>query len=166
MADSWKSMAIFVDDKGNGPLKDDKREVTGIKILDDLKQRIEKVEKILNKAKEKMVLKKGKEKMVMERGKTSYEQIAYVLGFVWLISSHSLTYPVTNQSSLKARSTVAERRIVIGGYDVGIKEREEMEGQDEEKKDREEGVSIGVGWLLRLQGFLELLVSSRVRLGL
>ncbi|GJU42486.1 hypothetical protein Tco_1195443 [Tanacetum coccineum] len=83
MADSWKYMAIFVDDKGNGPLKDDKREVTGIKILDDLKQRIEKVEKILNKAKEKMVLKKGKEKMVMERGKTSYEQIAYVLGFVW-----------------------------------------------------------------------------------
>ncbi|GKB65962.1 hypothetical protein Tco_0927374 [Tanacetum coccineum] len=44
MADSWKSMAIFVDDKGKGPLKDDKRE-----------------------AKEKMVLKKGKEKMVMER---------------------------------------------------------------------------------------------------
>ncbi|GJV10946.1 hypothetical protein Tco_1352487, partial [Tanacetum coccineum] len=53
-----------------------------------------------------------------------------------------------------------------------IKEREEMEGQDEkEKKDLEDGrrssfgngsrlgVSIGVGWLLRLQGFLELLVS-------
>ncbi|GJX09527.1 hypothetical protein Tco_0199386 [Tanacetum coccineum] len=48
------------DDKGKGPLK-------GIKILDDLEQRIEKVENILNKAKEKMVLKKGKEKMVMER---------------------------------------------------------------------------------------------------
>nr|GEX79482.1 hypothetical protein [Tanacetum cinerariifolium] len=59
-------MAIFVDDKGNGPLKDDKNEVTGIKILDDLEQRIEKVEKILNKAKEKMLLKKGKEIMVME----------------------------------------------------------------------------------------------------
>ncbi|GJY30791.1 hypothetical protein Tco_0414286 [Tanacetum coccineum] len=44
MADSWKSMDIYVDDNGNGPLKDDKRE-----------------------AKEKMVLKKGKEKMVMER---------------------------------------------------------------------------------------------------
>ncbi|GJY66371.1 hypothetical protein Tco_0468609 [Tanacetum coccineum] len=49
MADSWKSMAIFVDDKGKEHLKDDKSKVTGIKILDDLKQRIEKVEKILNK---------------------------------------------------------------------------------------------------------------------
>ncbi|GKF11328.1 hypothetical protein Tco_0049254, partial [Tanacetum coccineum] len=67
MADSWKSMAIFVDDKGKGPLKDDKSEVTGTKILDDLEKRIEKVKKILNKAKEKMLLKKGKEKMVMER---------------------------------------------------------------------------------------------------
>nr|GEX66320.1 hypothetical protein [Tanacetum cinerariifolium] len=47
-------------------LVDDKNEVTGIKILDDLEQRIEKVEKILNKAKEKMLLKKGKEIMVME----------------------------------------------------------------------------------------------------
>ncbi|GKF48336.1 hypothetical protein Tco_0141587, partial [Tanacetum coccineum] len=46
--------------KGNGPLKDDKRKVTGIKILDDLEQRIERVEKILNKEKEKMNLKKGK----------------------------------------------------------------------------------------------------------
>ncbi|GKB65966.1 hypothetical protein Tco_1444551 [Tanacetum coccineum] len=55
------------DDKGNGPLKDDKSEVTGIKILDDLDLRFDKLEKILNKAKEKMVLKKGKEKMVMER---------------------------------------------------------------------------------------------------
>ncbi|GKB72817.1 hypothetical protein Tco_0934229 [Tanacetum coccineum] len=62
--------------KGNGPLKDDKRKVTGIKILDDLEQRIERVEKILNKEKEKMNLKKGKGKMVMERGKTSFEQIA------------------------------------------------------------------------------------------
>ncbi|GKD06556.1 hypothetical protein Tco_1181530, partial [Tanacetum coccineum] len=51
-------------------------EVTGIKILDDLEQRIEKLEKILNNAKEKIVLKRGKEKMVMERGKTSFEQIA------------------------------------------------------------------------------------------
>ncbi|GKG33461.1 hypothetical protein Tco_0433620, partial [Tanacetum coccineum] len=63
------------DDKGNGPLKDDKRKVTGIKILDDLEQRIENVEKDLNKAKEKMDLNKGKEKMVMERGNTSFEQI-------------------------------------------------------------------------------------------
>ncbi|GJU88701.1 hypothetical protein Tco_1301124, partial [Tanacetum coccineum] len=46
----------------------DKRKVTGIKILDDLEQRIERVEKILNKEKEKMNLKKGKGKMVMERG--------------------------------------------------------------------------------------------------
>ncbi|GJV62989.1 hypothetical protein Tco_1473817 [Tanacetum coccineum] len=76
MADSWKSMAIFEDDKGKGPLNDDKSEVTGIKILDDLEQRIEKLEKIHNNAKEKMVLKKGKEKMVMEKGKTSFEQIA------------------------------------------------------------------------------------------
>nr|GEW27579.1 hypothetical protein [Tanacetum cinerariifolium] len=83
MVDSWKSMAIFVDDKGKGPLKDDKSEVTGIKILDDLEKRIEKVEKILNKAKEKMLLKKGKEKMVMKRGKTSFEKIASVFGFVW-----------------------------------------------------------------------------------
>ncbi|GJZ21857.1 hypothetical protein Tco_0558896 [Tanacetum coccineum] len=50
------------DDKGNRPLKDDKSEVTGIKILDDLDLRIEKLEKILNKAKKKMVLKKGKRK--------------------------------------------------------------------------------------------------------
>ncbi|GKE08633.1 hypothetical protein Tco_1412184, partial [Tanacetum coccineum] len=76
MADSCKSMTIFVDDKGKGHLNllfnlwlmylvfailvDDKSKVTGIKILDDLEQRIEKVEKILNKAKEKMLLKKGK----------------------------------------------------------------------------------------------------------
>ncbi|GKC77809.1 hypothetical protein Tco_1128583, partial [Tanacetum coccineum] len=60
MADSWKYMAIFVDDKGKGHLKDDKSEVTGINILDDLEQRIEKVENILNKVKEKMLLKKGK----------------------------------------------------------------------------------------------------------
>ncbi|GJU06228.1 hypothetical protein Tco_1122658 [Tanacetum coccineum] len=53
--------------KGKGHLKDDKSKVTGIKILDDLEKRIEKVEKLLNKAKEKMLLKKGKEKMVMER---------------------------------------------------------------------------------------------------
>ncbi|GJZ98097.1 hypothetical protein Tco_0670550 [Tanacetum coccineum] len=65
MTDSWKSMAIFVDDKGKGPLKDDKREVTGIKILDDLEQRIEKVEKTSPyRQKRKMVLKMGcKEKM-------------------------------------------------------------------------------------------------------
>nr|GEW47463.1 hypothetical protein [Tanacetum cinerariifolium] len=67
MADSWIFMAIFVDDKGTGPLKDDKSRVIGIKILDDLEQRIENVEKILNKAKEKKLLKKGIEKMVMER---------------------------------------------------------------------------------------------------
>nr|GEW29125.1 hypothetical protein [Tanacetum cinerariifolium] len=67
MVDSWKSMAIFVNDKRNGPLKDDKSEVTRIQILDDLEKRIKKVEKNLNKAKEKMLLKKGKEKMVMER---------------------------------------------------------------------------------------------------
>nr|GEU69143.1 hypothetical protein [Tanacetum cinerariifolium] len=66
-------MAIFVDEKGKGPLKvfsilvDEKSEVTGIKILDDLEKRIEKFENFLNKAKEKMILKKGKEKMVMER---------------------------------------------------------------------------------------------------
>nr|GEW47464.1 hypothetical protein [Tanacetum cinerariifolium] len=89
MADSWIFMAIFVDDKGTGPLKvfailvDDKSRVIGIKILDDLEQRIENVEKILNKAKEKKLLKKGIEKMVMERGKTSFEQIVAVLGFVW-----------------------------------------------------------------------------------
>ncbi|GKD06917.1 hypothetical protein Tco_1186602 [Tanacetum coccineum] len=69
--------------KGKGPLKDDKSEVTRIKILDDLEKRIKKVEKLLNKAKEKMLLKKGKEKKVMERGKVSFEQIASVLGFVW-----------------------------------------------------------------------------------
>ncbi|GJU19403.1 hypothetical protein Tco_1152745 [Tanacetum coccineum] len=52
--------------------------------------------------------------------------------------------------SLSTQSTVAERRIVIGGYDVGIKEREEMEGQDEkEKKDREEGGELKLGaWSL------------------
>ncbi|GJT74284.1 hypothetical protein Tco_1041009 [Tanacetum coccineum] len=60
MADSWKSMVVFEDDKGKGPLN-------GIKILDNLEQRIEKLEKILNNAKEKIVLKRGKEKMVMER---------------------------------------------------------------------------------------------------
>nr|GEV96034.1 hypothetical protein [Tanacetum cinerariifolium] len=60
-------MAIFVDEKGKGPLKDEKSEVTGINILDDLEKRIEKFENFLNKAKEKMLLKKGKEKMVMER---------------------------------------------------------------------------------------------------
>ncbi|GKE02688.1 hypothetical protein Tco_1390671 [Tanacetum coccineum] len=54
------TLTFLANDKGKGPLK-------GIKILDDLEQRIEKVENILNKAKEKMVLKKGKEKMVMER---------------------------------------------------------------------------------------------------
>ncbi|GJR98022.1 hypothetical protein Tco_0270196 [Tanacetum coccineum] len=48
-------------------VKDDKRKVTRIKILDDLEQRIENVEKHLNKAKEKMDLNKRKEKMVMER---------------------------------------------------------------------------------------------------
>nr|GEX95577.1 zinc finger, CCHC-type [Tanacetum cinerariifolium] len=47
--------------------RDDKRKVTRIKILDDLEQKIEKVEKDLNKAKEKMDLNKGKKKMVMER---------------------------------------------------------------------------------------------------
>ncbi|GJR19843.1 RNA-directed DNA polymerase, eukaryota [Tanacetum coccineum] len=44
----------------------DKRKVTEIKILDVLEQRIEKVGKHLNKAKEKMDFNKGKEKMVME----------------------------------------------------------------------------------------------------
>nr|GEX99559.1 retrotransposon Orf1 [Tanacetum cinerariifolium] len=48
-------------------LVDDKSEVTGIKILDDLEKRIEKVEIFLNKAKEKMLLKKGNDKMMMER---------------------------------------------------------------------------------------------------
>ncbi|GKB76276.1 hypothetical protein Tco_0943171, partial [Tanacetum coccineum] len=47
-------------DKGNGTLK-------GINILDDLEQRIENVEKHLNKAKKKMDINKGKEKMVMKK---------------------------------------------------------------------------------------------------
>nr|GEX42062.1 hypothetical protein [Tanacetum cinerariifolium] len=51
--------AIFVDDKRKG-----------------IFERIENVEKDLNKAKEKMDLNKGKEKMVMERGNTSFEHIA------------------------------------------------------------------------------------------
>ncbi|GKA80667.1 hypothetical protein Tco_0787359 [Tanacetum coccineum] len=63
------------DDKRNGPLKDDKRKVTRIKIMDDLEKRIENVEKDLNKAKDKMDLNKGEYKMVMERGNTSFEQI-------------------------------------------------------------------------------------------
>ncbi|GJW63753.1 hypothetical protein Tco_0115637 [Tanacetum coccineum] len=87
MADSWKSIDLdklvinedMIDyvlekygnnyDKGNGPLK-------GIKILDDLEQRIENVEKYLNKAKEKKDLNKAKEKMMMEKGNSSFERIA------------------------------------------------------------------------------------------
>ncbi|GJR53030.1 hypothetical protein Tco_1403551 [Tanacetum coccineum] len=57
-------------------VKDDKRKVTRIKIMDDLEKRIENVEKDLNKAKDKMDLNKGEYKMVMERGNTSFEQIA------------------------------------------------------------------------------------------
>ncbi|GJZ55409.1 hypothetical protein Tco_0610602 [Tanacetum coccineum] len=48
---------------------DDKRKVTRIKILDDLEQRIENVEKHLNKAKEKIDLNKRKEKMDLNKGK-------------------------------------------------------------------------------------------------
>ncbi|GKD98023.1 hypothetical protein Tco_1381920, partial [Tanacetum coccineum] len=66
---------VDIDEKRNGPLKDDKRKVTGIKILDYLEQRIENVKKDLNKIKEKMDLNKGKEKMVMKKGNTSFEQI-------------------------------------------------------------------------------------------
>ncbi|GJT47022.1 hypothetical protein Tco_0955737 [Tanacetum coccineum] len=56
---SWRLFDSY--NKGKGPLKDDKSEVTEIKILDDLEQRIEKREKKINTAKEKMVLKKGRE---------------------------------------------------------------------------------------------------------
>ncbi|GKF04248.1 hypothetical protein Tco_0034916 [Tanacetum coccineum] len=45
------------DDKGKRPLK-----VTGIKIMDDLEQRIENVEKDLNKEKEKNILTRHKRK--------------------------------------------------------------------------------------------------------
>ncbi|GJW94643.1 zinc finger, CCHC-type containing protein [Tanacetum coccineum] len=45
-----KQHRVKVDDKEKGPLKDDKRKVTGFKILDDLEQRIENVEKDLNKS--------------------------------------------------------------------------------------------------------------------
>ncbi|GJW45716.1 hypothetical protein Tco_0077362 [Tanacetum coccineum] len=57
------------DDKGKGPLKDDKSEVTGIKILDDLEQRVEKLKKFLTRQKRKCFLKreKGKGKMAMKR---------------------------------------------------------------------------------------------------
>ncbi|GJV38663.1 hypothetical protein Tco_1411140 [Tanacetum coccineum] len=48
-------------------VKYDKRKVTEMKILDILKQRIEKVRKHLNKAKQIMDINKGKEKMVIER---------------------------------------------------------------------------------------------------
>ncbi|GKE16925.1 hypothetical protein Tco_1424502, partial [Tanacetum coccineum] len=57
-------------------VEDDRRKVTKIKILDVLEQRIEKVRKHLNKAKEKMDLNKGKEKMMMEKGNSSFEHIA------------------------------------------------------------------------------------------
>ncbi|GKA60717.1 hypothetical protein Tco_0760124 [Tanacetum coccineum] len=75
MTNSWKSIDNFVDNKGKGPLKDDKSEVTEIKILDDLEQRIEKREKKLTQQKRKWFLKR-EEKIVMERGKTSCEKIA------------------------------------------------------------------------------------------
>ncbi|GJT18747.1 reverse transcriptase domain, reverse transcriptase zinc-binding domain protein [Tanacetum coccineum] len=48
-------------------VKYDKRNVIEMKILELLEQRIEKVEKHLNKEKHIMVINKGKEKMVMER---------------------------------------------------------------------------------------------------
>ncbi|GJT56028.1 hypothetical protein Tco_0991082 [Tanacetum coccineum] len=48
-------------------MKYDKRNVTEMKILELLEQRIENVKKHLNKEKHIMVINKGKEKMVMER---------------------------------------------------------------------------------------------------
>ncbi|GKE53252.1 hypothetical protein Tco_1488408 [Tanacetum coccineum] len=65
--------------------------------------------------------------------------------------SHSLTHPSLSIKPLP-QSTLAKWKELIG--DVTC-EREEMEGQDEEKKDGSSsfglGVSFGVGWLLRLQ---------------
>ncbi|GKA78479.1 hypothetical protein Tco_0785016 [Tanacetum coccineum] len=90
--------------------------------------------------------------------------------------SHSLTHPSLSIKPLP-QSTLAKWKELIG--DVTC-EREEMEGQDEEKKDREEGWelkfrfhvihfdlldTLGIGWQLSVQEGLELLVSSRVRLG-
>ncbi|GJR52444.1 hypothetical protein Tco_1402965 [Tanacetum coccineum] len=83
MADSWKSLDLnkFVHDaiaddilddlskkewEKQQRVKDDKRKVIEMKIMDVLEQRIEKVGKHLNKAKEKIDVNKGKEKMVME----------------------------------------------------------------------------------------------------
>nr|GEW21325.1 hypothetical protein [Tanacetum cinerariifolium] len=60
------------DDKGKGIEKDDKGKLTGIKCVDNLEKKIQNVEKILYKAKEKMLMENGK--MVLTK---IYTKICY-----------------------------------------------------------------------------------------
>nr|GEV22798.1 hypothetical protein [Tanacetum cinerariifolium] len=135
-----------------------------IKILDDLKQRIEKVEKILNETKEKMLLIKGKEKMVIKRGKTSFEQIASVLRTKLVVESlKEAEAQVTEVSSKRAREELEQENakkqkmeddkefielkqcleIIPGdGDDLQVEEEEEEERHAREKAQQIEEVNI------------------------